>query len=541
MAEITKELGRVPISRGEFNLATTYYKDNIVQYQYASYQVTAESVTGVAPVSPEGIVNTGWIIFGGSVETDKINKVLDHGVLTDNWDEQDDDPEDYDPLAVTESSYAYNWKTTDTPASNGNTEGNLKELYQSTIDLNEKVTELKTEVKDTEKDIEGTKIQNEYNINPNVSTHNFLHCNFVAGETYTIANGDGGYLRQIYLADADNNAINNGFKINGAIQGVINTIANTSSITFECMVSAPKIHIYQRDTDAEATFVISGGSDGLNTRVETIESKIEGLVEKRVIKIGSTRNYTSILKAMRDNGANCIYKLDGETFDLRAEYIQEYGNTFFSAYSVNDYNSVDNFKKGLFLGIGCEVIGMSGTKIVFNNVDGNSASKTFFAPFNLSTDNRLESVEINISDAGCRYHIHDDFANLLKSRGKNEIRNCVFVGTPKETGCIGGGMYWGCTYIVESCRFMSGKTYSMYYHNNANKLYEGTKNRLIIKDCYCETSLPIVVMYCGVSTEITDAYIYNNRANIQKIPHTDSSVPTSIDNVALFEWNNISV
>ena len=88
---------------------------------------------------------------------------------------------------------------------------------------------------------------------------------------------------------------------------------------------------------------------------------------------------------------------------------------------------------------------------------------------------------------------------------------------------------------------MNGKTYSMYYHNNANKLYEGTKNRLIIKDCYCATSLPIVVMYCGVSTEITDAYICNNRANIQKIPHTDSSVPTSIDNVVLFEWNNTSV
>lgn len=122
MAEITKELGRVPISRGEFNLATTYYKDNIVQYQYASYQVTAESVTGVTPVSPEGVVNTGWIIFGGSVETDKINKVLDHGVLTDDWDAQDDDPEEYDPLAVVESSYAYNWKSVTNPNKTGNIE-----------------------------------------------------------------------------------------------------------------------------------------------------------------------------------------------------------------------------------------------------------------------------------------------------------------------------------------------------------------------------------------------------------------------------------
>ena len=135
MATKNLNLGIVPISRGEFNLATTYYKDNIVQYQYASYQVTAKSITGVAPVSPEGVVNTGWIIFGGSVETDKINKVIDHGVLTDNWDEQNDDPEEYDPLAVTESSYAYNWKTADTPASDGKTEGNLKDLYEKLLNL----------------------------------------------------------------------------------------------------------------------------------------------------------------------------------------------------------------------------------------------------------------------------------------------------------------------------------------------------------------------------------------------------------------------
>ena len=135
MATKNLNLGIVPVSRGEFNSTTIYYKDNIVQYQYASYQVTAESITGVVPVSPEGIVNTGWIIFGGSVETDKINKVIDHGVLTDNWNTQDDDPKEYDPLAVTEASYAYNWKTTDAPASDGKSEGNLKDLYEKVLNL----------------------------------------------------------------------------------------------------------------------------------------------------------------------------------------------------------------------------------------------------------------------------------------------------------------------------------------------------------------------------------------------------------------------
>ena len=58
-----------------------------------------------------------------------------HQVFSDNWDEQDDDSKDYDPLAVTEASYTYNWKTTDTPASDGKTEGNLKDLYDKAMSV----------------------------------------------------------------------------------------------------------------------------------------------------------------------------------------------------------------------------------------------------------------------------------------------------------------------------------------------------------------------------------------------------------------------
>lgn len=49
-----------------------------------------------------------------------------HTVFSDNWDEQDDDPEDYDPLSVTEASYAYNWKSTE-----GTAEGNLEMLAKT--------------------------------------------------------------------------------------------------------------------------------------------------------------------------------------------------------------------------------------------------------------------------------------------------------------------------------------------------------------------------------------------------------------------------
>ena len=79
MAEITKELGRVPISRGEFNLSTTYYKDNIVQYKRGSYQVVSKSpIIGVPPTNDKNVVNPGWTLFAGTLDAqDVVNQVKD--------------------------------------------------------------------------------------------------------------------------------------------------------------------------------------------------------------------------------------------------------------------------------------------------------------------------------------------------------------------------------------------------------------------------------------------------------------------------------
>ena len=68
MAEITKELGRIPVSRGNYQATTEYYKDNIVQYKRSSYQVVSESpIIGIPPINDEDIVNNGWIIFAGTL------------------------------------------------------------------------------------------------------------------------------------------------------------------------------------------------------------------------------------------------------------------------------------------------------------------------------------------------------------------------------------------------------------------------------------------------------------------------------------------
>ena len=77
MAEITKELGRIPVSRGNYQATTEYYKDNIVQYKRGSYQVVSESpIIGVSPTNDNNIVNPGWTLFAGTLDAqDVVNQI----------------------------------------------------------------------------------------------------------------------------------------------------------------------------------------------------------------------------------------------------------------------------------------------------------------------------------------------------------------------------------------------------------------------------------------------------------------------------------
>lgn len=77
MAEIIKELGRIPVSRGDYQATIEYYKDNIVQYKRGSYQVVSESpIVGVSPTNDNNIVNPGWTLFAGTLDAqDVVNQI----------------------------------------------------------------------------------------------------------------------------------------------------------------------------------------------------------------------------------------------------------------------------------------------------------------------------------------------------------------------------------------------------------------------------------------------------------------------------------
>ena len=82
MAEITKELGRIPVSRGDYQSTTEYYKDNIVQYKRGSYQVVSESpIIGVPPINDKNIVNPGWTLFAGTLDAqDVVNQIKEQEI-----------------------------------------------------------------------------------------------------------------------------------------------------------------------------------------------------------------------------------------------------------------------------------------------------------------------------------------------------------------------------------------------------------------------------------------------------------------------------
>ena len=82
MATKNVNLGTIPVSRGEFNSTTIYYKDNIVQYKRGSYQVISESpIIGVPPTNDKNIVNPGWTLFAGTLDAqDVVNQVKDQEI-----------------------------------------------------------------------------------------------------------------------------------------------------------------------------------------------------------------------------------------------------------------------------------------------------------------------------------------------------------------------------------------------------------------------------------------------------------------------------
>lgn len=252
-----------------------------------------------------------------------------------------------------------------------------------------------------------------------------------------------------------------------------------------------------------------------------------------VVHVAHNTTVSNLVKAVDIYGENTTFVLSAEDYDIEAMYKAYYGNDYFTNYNYSG-GYAHTYDMGLFLKPGCKIIGESRTRLLFNYDGENSKVNQYFSIIETTMNNEIDNIELVGANDHFRYHIHDDMASTNK--GTNHFHNLVFTGTPNQTGCIGGGMGNGCTYIIENCLFNAGNVNSMYYHSPSG----GTlKNKIIVRGCYCETAAPISFWWYGTGTYVTDCYAYNNRANVECRAHT--ATPHDNVNMKLYEWNNVAV
>ena len=250
-----------------------------------------------------------------------------------------------------------------------------------------------------------------------------------------------------------------------------------------------------------------------------------------IVYVAHNLAVSNLVQAVDMYGENTTFILSAEDYDIEAMYKAYYGDTYFDDY-VEGY--AHDYDMGLYLKPGCKLIGQSGTRLLFNYDGTNADVNKLFSIVETTMNNEIDNVEFVGANDHFRYHIHDDRAQSVK--GTNIFKNLIFTGTPNQTGCIGGGMGNGCTYIIENCLFNAGNVNSMYYHSPSG----GTlKNKIIVRGCFCETAAPISFWWYGTGTYVTDCYAYNNRGNVECRAHT--ATPHDNVNMKLYAWNNVPV
>lgn len=261
---------------------------------------------------------------------------------------------------------------------------------------------------------------------------------------------------------------------------------------------------------------------------ESLRNKIND--SKPIVEIGAGKAFSSILEALIANSGKAVcYKVYTGIYDIEEEYTAHYGANYFDQYA--GYLKSNNlFDRGLYLCDGTELIGVGDVNIIFNYAGDNALVHEFFSPLNTSQNNVVDNINISIADRVCRYGIHDDFAT---EKGTNIFQNCLFEGISYLNTFMGCGMGKENTYIIQNCIFLNAGELNIAYHNNANA---GAKNKLIIKDCYCDGSIR-GGMY-GYSKEQSLMIASGNTAKRIYAELTDASNFTN-ENIRLIAFNNV--
>ena len=314
---------------------------------------------------------------------------------------------------------------------------------------------------------------------------------------------------------------------------------NEPTKTFEIPTNAAFMSVSVRIADANALMVEYGTSASAYAPYSKVikESYLPKTGSKREIFVAKGQ---SILAALKKYATDVRVIVESGVYDMVAEYKAYYGEDFFAKYDGYAKHYDDLFYAGYYLGDGVELIGQGDVTIRFDYDEGskntdNTASDfdavaQYFSPINPSQNNIVRNINVVIGyDYSCRYHVHDDFA---AKAGNNVFQNMTLRGVSSKFTSFGCGMGTANTYLLENICILTGDGYSISYHNSSS----AGKNKLIIKDCYCEGNIMARMM--GESTEKTEVLVSGCKATAIVLNYVDQ-VNQPNENMELRQWNNI--
>lgn len=357
-----------------------------------------------------------------------------------------------------------------------------------------------------------------------------------------------GFSNNAHICFYNGDTFISGKAINITTGNTVESPANTTKIGLSVRIA--DVDAIQLEVGQEATpyapYMDGVGTDSINYGAVTANKLGTDVAIKKTIKVGATREYTSILAALKAGGDNCRVVVDSGVYDIEAEYKDFYGSDFFSTYPMDGYHSqTDNFYAGLWLSAGVELVANGLVTLTFPYPDGLRQTDVpteertrenfdpvaqYFSILNTTHNNLVEGIDIALTLNNCRYHIHDDYAY---KPGMNVFRNIHLSGISQKLTAFGCGMGTQNIYLIENCYIDCGSGYSISYHNNSGS----GKNKLIIKNTWCSGNI-MARMY-GTSTEKTQVVVSGCKANAIVLNYVDQSNYPN-ENMELIAWNNIT-
>lgn len=221
--------------------------------------------------------------------------------------------------------------------------------------------------------------------------------------------------------------------------------------------------------------------------------------------------------------------LDSGSYDIVAEFIAKYGETFFTNYNKS---VADGW--GVELTNGIVLRGMSDTVVTCNPGTYQTSTnniRDYFSPFMYVGDCTVENIKIIAKN--CKYCIHDDWLDKnIKTRHVTE--NCVLIKDDTYNRCYGSGFTKSSEIIIRNCYFQDNTQAPVSIHN---VISSDAKSKAIIEGCYFENGT-IRLGHYGASTEKSTVYIHGNSYKAAPYVVFEDQSSYANENMEYIAWCN---